>query len=44
MKIGYSGKLSINHTTLFTKVIGAWLKEHGVRTENSVWQSDDGSE
>ncbi len=44
MFLGYSKELSLNNATLFTEVIGAWLKEHGVRTQSTVWQSDGGSE
>lgn len=43
MFLGYSKELSLQHATLFTETIGAWLKDHGVKTEKSVWQSDGGS-
>lgn len=44
MFIGYSKELSLSHATLFAEIIGGWLKEHGVKTEGTVWQSDGGSE
>jgi transposase-like protein len=44
MFLGYSKELSLVHSTLFVEGIGAWLKEHGVKTEGTIWQSDGGSE
>ena len=44
MFIGYSKELSLSNSTLFVEVIGSWLKEHGVKTEGTIWQSDGGSE
>lgn len=44
MFLGYSQELSISHATVFTKVIGSWLKDHGVKTDGTIWQSDGGSE
>lgn len=44
MFLGYSQELSMSHSKVFVEVIGSWLKEHGVKTEGTVWQSDGGSE
>jgi len=44
MFIGCSRELSLSHATLFAEVIGIWLKEHGVKVEGTIWQSDGGSE
>lgn len=44
MFLGYSKELSLCHSALFTEIIGSWLKDHGVKTEGTVWQSDGGSE
>ena len=44
MFIGYAKELSLSHSTLFAEVIGSWLKEHGVKVEGTIWQSDGGSE
>ena len=44
MFLGYSDELSLSHSTLFTETIGEWLKNKGVKTDGTVWQSDGGSE
>lgn len=44
MFLGYSKELSLSHSLIFIETIGRWLKEHGVKTEGTIWQSDGGSE
>lgn len=44
MFLGYSKELSLSHSLIFIEMIGRWLKNHGVKTEGTIWQSEGGSE
>jgi len=44
MFLGFADELSVNHAALFTEVLVAWYRQHGVRLKDGVWLHDGGSE
>jgi hypothetical protein len=44
MFLGYGEVKSLAHATVFAEVIAEWYERHGVKTQGSRWQHDEGSE
>jgi transposase-like protein len=44
MFLGFADELSGTHTAVFTRVLVAWYRAHGVRLRGAVWLHDGGSE
>jgi len=44
MFLGFANELSGTHAAVFTRVLTAWYRQHGVRLRGAVWLHDGGSE